>query len=132
MGTFSFGACLPVTSLICWTLVCYWCRFLSGTRWGWWLKTWARQSVFIDDDHRKRFPRGDQIVENEILVALITPTRLVFAVSVLKIQNLISGGALVIARRRVDEDSSGLPSRFGRLAPYSADVRPNLIDELIQ
>src|SRR6478672_13544881 len=99
--------------------LCYWCWFLSGTWWRWWLKIWARQSIFIHDDHGLGFVRNDQIIENEILMALITPTRLVFAVPVLKVQNRISGGALVIARRRVDEDSSGLSRRF-REVPFGS------------
>ena len=40
------------------------------------LKTWAGESILIHNDHGRGFVCGDQIIQNEVLMALITPTRL--------------------------------------------------------
>jgi len=42
-------------------------------------------SVFIDNDHWRRFVGGDQIVQDEIFVALVTPAGFIFAVTVLQV-----------------------------------------------
>src|SRR5690242_1779153 len=82
--------------------------------------TWVRRrrrhemhsghAVLVDNDHGNGIASGDQVVEDKILMSLVTPTGFVFTVTVLQIQNRISFCALVISRRRIDEDSSGLAS----------------------
>ena len=59
----------------------------------WWrrrLKTWPRLTILIHDDHRLGFMSSDQIVQNEVLMALVRPTGFVFSIPVLKIKDRVA------------------------------------------
>ncbi len=73
----------------------------------------APRAVVHDDDEGFGLAFGDQIVHDQIGLALIGPARLIFAAAVLEVQHGIAGrGVLVIGRRRVDEAP---PRGFGDL-----------------
>src|SRR5437870_1172765 len=84
----------------------------NGTRRRSWLKVNAGHSIFVDNDHRNCFAGSDQIVENKILVSLVTPTSFVFPPPMLQIKNRVTTHALVISRRGIDKNPSCLVGRF--------------------
>ena len=82
-------------------------------------RTGAAAAVFHDDDHRLRLAGGNQIVEDEIHVALRRPAALILAGAVQQVEHGIALVAiLVVARRRVNEAPP----------PGVADVRMHPLD----
>ena len=72
----------------------------------------AGHAIFVHNDHRLGFMSCDQIVEDKILVTLVAPSCFVLAISVLRVQDRIAQGSLVVAGRCVNENPSCLASCF--------------------
>jgi hypothetical protein len=63
-----------------------------------------RIAVRHHDDHRLRSSAGDQVVEDEIGMALLDPASLIFAAAVLQIEHRVAHlGLRVVARRQIEE-----------------------------